>query len=683
MAKGKAKSPTSKPTEVAAAPKEALDLKNDGNRMFAQRDYAKAIQQYDAALKILPEGSTERADLLCNKAACFYAQNKLKEAVKECGGALEVSPGSIKALRHRAKALEKQGMFKAALGDIQAINKTESATDDSRETERRLRELVAGRRPSLANGGARAAGPAGSSAGARGGRSMQWPFSAKVTLGNETRLVQLSASAGYADLLGQVAAKFPSAGPVLLKYSDKDGDAVTITCRGDVQLALAEALKATDRRLGVIPPIRVTALPVDKSEVPPVPLEEQQEAAAAMLQQQKQLQQLQQLAAAQAAQQQQQAAAKQTAQTPSGEVIEIDDWLVEFANLFREMSGIDADRHIDAHNEGWTSTSRAMEAALRSEEAAPLFDKAIERFKEVTASGYLNWGNVFMCRGHKALDVAALAGQELSQELLDKVTAEFDAAEAKVNEALAVKPDLFDAISTMATLYFDRAKLAAKLLVKPLPSLPEGVAEGSKEAEAAAAAASAAATREALTKIKAADVEAAKAHMDTAHTWYKKAHEAAVALEQQRKAEADAKQKEEGGDAAAAAPKQPDAAANGAAGEPMALPAHAQVMYGNSLYEWSQVLAAVGGEWRGLLDEAVACFKDAGCAEPDIRTALKNHTQAEQLDLGPDPEPEQQPAAAAAAAAQQQQQHKPVPPEAKGLPKLERKPKEKAAAADK
>uniref|UniRef100_A0A383WIS0 Uncharacterized protein n=1 Tax=Tetradesmus obliquus TaxID=3088 RepID=A0A383WIS0_TETOB len=301
-----------------------------------------------------------------------------------------------------------------------------------------------------------------------------------------------------------------------------------------------------------------------------------------------------------------------------------------------------------------------MEAALRSEEAAPLFDKAIERFKEVTASGYLNWGNVFMCRGHKALDVAALAGQELSQELLDKVTAEFDAAEAKVNEALAVKPDLFDAISTMATLYFDRAKLAAKLLVKPLPSLPEGVAEGSKEAEAAAAAASAAATREALTKIK-------------------KAHEAAVALEQQRKAEADAKQKEEGGDAAAAAAKQPDAAANGAAGEPMALPAHAQVMYGNSLYEWSQVLAAVGGEWRGLLDEAVACFKDAGCAEPDIRTALKNHTQAEQLDLGPDPEPEQQPAAAA----QQQQQHKPVPPEAKGLPKLERKPKEKAAAADK
>jgi hypothetical protein len=51
-------------------------------------------------------------------------------------------------------------------------------------------------------------------------------------------------------------------------------------------------------------------------------------------------------------------------------------------------------------------------------------------------------------------------------------------------------------------LCFDRAKLAARLLVKPLPPPPEGVAEGSKEAEAAAQAASAAATREALTKIK-------------------------------------------------------------------------------------------------------------------------------------------------------------------------------------
>lgn len=74
-----------------------------------------------------------------------------------------------------------------------------------------------------------------------------------------------------------------------------------------------------------------------------------------------------------------------TAATPSGEVVEIDEWLVDFANLFREMSGIDPDRHIDFHNEGWDTCSKAMEATLRCDAALPLFDRAAERFKEVSS----------------------------------------------------------------------------------------------------------------------------------------------------------------------------------------------------------------------------------------------------------------------------------------------------------
>lgn len=52
-------------------------------------------------------------------------------------------------------------------------------------------------------------------------------------------------------------------GDVLLKYVDKDGDLVTITNRSDVQAALTEALKQMDRRLGIIPPIRVQVVPAD------------------------------------------------------------------------------------------------------------------------------------------------------------------------------------------------------------------------------------------------------------------------------------------------------------------------------------------------------------------------------------------------------------------------------------
>jgi hypothetical protein len=68
--------------------------------------------------------------------------------------------------------------------------------------------------------------------------------------------------------------------------------------------------------------------------VPPIPLEELAESRLIQ-------QQLQQAQAA--AQQQQQQ--KQVAQAvPSGELIEIDDWLVDLIGLIKETAGIDPDK---------------------------------------------------------------------------------------------------------------------------------------------------------------------------------------------------------------------------------------------------------------------------------------------------------------------------------------------------
>ena len=63
--------------------------------------------------------------------------------------------------------------------------------------------------------------------------------------------------------------------------------------------------------------------------------------------------------------------------------------------------------------------------------------------------------------------------------------------------------------------------------------------------------------------------------------------------------------------------------------------ANVTVMWGNLLYEASQMRAAVGHEWRPALDEAVAKFRAAGCPEADIRQALANHTQAAHIELPP------------------------------------------------
>ena len=64
--------------------------------------------------------------------------------------------------------------------------------------------------------------------------------------------------------------------------------------------------------------------------------------------------------------------------------------------------------------------------------------------------------------------------------------------------------------------------------------------------------------------------------------------------------------------------------------------AHIMVMWGNLLYEASQMYAAGGREdWKESLDAAVDKFRAAGCPENDIQAALRNHTEAGQLDLPP------------------------------------------------
>jgi hypothetical protein len=147
--------------------------------------------------------------------------------------------------------------------------------------------------------------------------------------------------------------------------------------------------------------------------------------------------------------------------------------------------------------------------------------------------------------------------------------------------------------------------------------------------------------------------------MDAAAGWYKRA--VAAGEEADAKAKADAGGGEGG---AAAAP----------AAEEMGLAAQALVMEGNNLYEWSQLLAAVGKEWRPVLDAAVERFKSAKCSDADVRGALKNHTNAGELELGPDPEEEAAAAAAAAAAKAKEKEGA----KAKGLPSLA--PKKKGGA---
>lgn len=116
------------------------------------------------------------------------------------------------------------------------------------------------------------------------------------------------------------------------------------------------------------------------------------------------------------------------------------------------------------------------------------------------------------------------------------------------------------------------------------------------------------------------------------------------------------------------------------------LPHQVQIMWGNALYDQSQLWAGLELDgWKDMVREAQRRFTEATCNEKDVMQALRNHLKAGELDLPepvveaakdeakakvPEPtgEPEEAKAAAAAAAATAEAEAAKKP--AKGLPSL-------------
>lgn len=140
----------------------------------------------------------------------------------------------------------------------------------------------------------------------------------------------------------------------------------------------------------------------------------------------------------------QQAAAKQAAEQPQ-ETYEIDQWLVDFAGLFTEITGIDPGVHHEHINLGSEKLNRIMDAALSDEKAVALFDRATEHFKDATCHAIIQWGNTFIVRADRQAQVVLRSGKAIEGKALDVMLKDYDEAEKKYNEALKIKNDSWEA----------------------------------------------------------------------------------------------------------------------------------------------------------------------------------------------------------------------------------------------
>ncbi|KAJ1339843.1 hypothetical protein BSLG_005504 [Batrachochytrium salamandrivorans] len=109
------------PTDVEALSTEvrsqlAQEAKVLGNKLYSQKEFARAIEIYTQAILLAPT-----AIFYCNRAAAFANLSKFDDVVNDCTRALEMDKKYLKALNRRATAYESLGRLTDALNDFTVV----------------------------------------------------------------------------------------------------------------------------------------------------------------------------------------------------------------------------------------------------------------------------------------------------------------------------------------------------------------------------------------------------------------------------------------------------------------------------------------------------------------------------------------------------------------------------------
>ncbi|XP_057799987.1 protein PHOX1-like [Salvia miltiorrhiza] len=474
------------------------ELKEEGNKLYQKRDHEGAMLKYEKALKLLPPSHIDVASLRTNMAACYMQMGigEYPRAVNECNLALQVAPKYSKALLRRARCYEALNRLDLALRDVNSVlsmepNNTtalEIAENVKRGIERsglqiEDKEVVSppgNVEPTPAPAPAPAPSPvSGRIAKEKGKRKKNIKFekktvvepavknvseveekktedkvvvedkrsvkeekvimkSVKLVHGEDIRWAQLPVNCGARLVRDIVVDRFPSLKGVLIKYKDQEGDLVTITTTDELRVAEGLADRQGYLRL------YIAEVSPDKE-----PIYEGTGIEEALSKgHQKPL-----------------VVTKNIHTDDKGPTC-IEDWIVQFARLFKSHVGFDCDSYLDIHEMGMKLYAEALEDTVTSEDAQELFDIAAAKFQELTALALFNWGNVHLSKARKRMVTAEDSLAESTESSLEQVKDAYDWAQKeytkagmKYEEALKVKPDFYEGYLALGLQQFEQAKL--------------------------------------------------------------------------------------------------------------------------------------------------------------------------------------------------------------------------------
>ncbi|KAL7097115.1 hypothetical protein ACP275_10G123100 [Erythranthe tilingii] len=585
------------------------ELKIEGNGLFQTRDYEGAMLKYDKAIKLLPRSHVDVSYLRSNMAACYMQLGitEFPRAIHECNLALEVTPNYSKALLKRARCYEALNRLDLALRDVGTVLKTEPHNLMALEIQERVKRSIE-LRGSTENEIAKdlvvpspqtkapkeKAGKKKNEKGVKektevkekieekktedklvveeevvsnGAREEGITRRVKLVFGEDIRRADIPLHCDVLKLREIISDRFSSLDAVLVKYRDQEGDLVTITTTDELRLAEESAEHGS---------VKLYIVEVNPNQDPFFKKIRHDEMGDNL-------------------------ETKNIAENGrKKEVVEsesacISDWIVEFAQIFKNNVGFEVDSYLDLHKIGTKLYSDAMEETVTGEEAQDLFANAADKFQEMAALALFNCGNVHMSRARKRVYFAEDSSRESQiKSSYDWAQTEFAKAGKRYEEALQIKPDFYEAVVALGQQQFEQAKLSWYYVIGTNVDL--GSWDSTEVIQL---------------------YNKAEENMEKGMQMWESGEEQRVSEQKNKKIENILKKM-----------KLDNFLKNVSADEEQAAGIQSQinVLWGTILYERSVMEFKLGLDaWRECLEVAVEKFELAGASETDIAVMIKNH----------------------------------------------------------
>ncbi|KAK4729818.1 hypothetical protein R3W88_022806 [Solanum pinnatisectum] len=454
------------------------ELKEEGNKLFQKHDHEGSMLKYEKALNLLPPNHIDVAYLHTNMAACYMqiGLGDYPRAITECNLALQVAPKYTKALLKRAKCYQSLNRLELALRDVNLVLSIEpnnlTALDIAGTLEQKgvkIEELEVVVDPPVSTKVVKSKKKKSNKFDRKKveenkvvveeKRSVEEEKivtrTVKLVFEEDIRWAQLPVDCSIRLVRDIVLDRFPNLKGALIKYRDQEGDLVTITTTDELRLVESSAAPQTSLRLYVV---QVTP---DKEPVYEGMSGEEDMNSSSY---------------------------KSTIVTDDGHLEKerqlnkgttcVEDWIIQFARLFKNHVGFDCDPYLDLHEIGMKLYCETMEDTITGEEAQELFGIAAAKFQEMAALSLFNWGNVHMSRARKRVYFTEDGSREsvLKQvkSAYDWAEKEYEMAGRRYGEALRLKPDFYEGLLALGQQQFEHAKLSWYYLIGSKVELETG-----------------------------------------------------------------------------------------------------------------------------------------------------------------------------------------------------------------